>query len=186
MEGALMSTLHIDLETRSAAVSGLVEWLRFAGAEAETASFALKMREAADALLAQAERGDEYERLYRQAHLDYVTAEYKVEASDRQRDEALAALKASEEALRPFARFAEVYETDHVRRSGGRPENYDLSDAASVATGGRRDTETYRVLVVADLRRARSVTAQGSRPELADATNNPSSDPGTEQREAGV
>lgn len=84
-------------------------------------------------------------------------------------NEAMRRLEVAELALKPFAEFADVYDADHVRRSGGRPENYDLSDSGSVATGGRRDSETYRVLVVSDLRRAKSAL-ENSKAGLADAT----------------
>lgn len=73
-----------------------------------------------------------------------------------QRDSAL-------EALKPFA--------DTVERV--------------ILPGDTEDSRIVTSFTVRDLRRARSVLENGSA-NLADATNNPPSDPGTEQREAGV
>jgi hypothetical protein len=70
--------------------------------------------------------------------------------------DALAArLAVKDAALEPFVRFADVYDAEHIRRGGMKPEQYDLSDAQTVATGGRWEGETRRVIKVGDLRRAR-------------------------------
>jgi hypothetical protein len=80
---------------------------------------------AADALLAQAaELAEANGKLA--GRMDYLVglattadkhAIAAAESATRQRDEALAALKASEEALRPFAKVAEQYDgVEHVRR----------------------------------------------------------------------
>jgi hypothetical protein len=92
----------------------------------------------------------------------------------RQRDEALAALKGAREALEPFSEVAETEE--EVGR-----DDPDDDRILIVQTHGCQLAE----LTVEHFRRAKSVL-ENSKAPIADATNNPPSDPGTGQREAGV
>lgn len=137
------------------------------------------MNRAADALLAQAAELAEA-RAYHQDALQQLAA-----ARD-QRDEALAALKASEEALderidtawADGARFV-VNELDSLIPDSTLVRDK-LVDIDQMIARRYADAIASR-----KERRARSVLENGSA-TLADATNNPPSDPGTEQREAGV
>lgn len=165
-------------------IAGLVERLRsLADCDARAGEPLGKcMRRAADALLAQAAELAEVGARH-QKQVDYsIDLQRIVEAlcdgrmppepetsarhhydmaveATRQRDEALAALKASEDALKPFAAIDS--------RLGGR-HAFDEWVAGSVVFGIGSD----RVITVGDLRRARSAL-ENSKARLADAKNDP-------------
>lgn len=164
-------------------ISGLVEELRAAAHNVYTPdNVVLKLERAADALLAQAaelaEARAERDRAIgrRKVWHDFccrVLRQHRATTYEatRQRDEALAALKASEEretaaieAGRDLLSYLALY--DFKDRDPGEelPEHMARLTAALFA---------------------RSALENGPA-GLADATNNPPSDPGTEQREAGV
>ena len=217
-------------------IAGLVESARaLAGYNGTGANDAIReaLRDAADALLAQAaelaeareesarrlkcmdrradriiELGEDCKSLWDQGMRHVAVA---VEAT-RQRDEALAALKAAgeretalQDALKDCIETFELAETPafvdphhgvEVEALGVRIGFGALMASASASwrktlercgypSGGEFAVGPCHATVVSALSRARSAL-ENCKAGLADATNNPPSDPGTEQREAGV
>lgn len=143
--------------------------------------------EAADALLAQAA---EVEKLTARLafSLDEGTSwAVKAGLATRQRDKALAALKASEEALSALVNaraLKGVREVVAGWNGEGRADGpYQRHDARLGATLPK--TNCGAVYELDEAMTAARKALENSKAPLADATNNPPSDPGTEQREAG-
>lgn len=103
-------------------------------------------------------------------------ARLSIESATRQRDEALAALNASEEALKPFVTEFDERREAYIRRY---PRNLGVGAANFDAMPDEWKMENS-TFTMGQYRRARSVL-ENSKTRLADANSNP----GTEQREAG-
>lgn len=156
-------------------IAGLVEELRsLADCDARSGEpLGRCMRRAADVI----ERGHE--------HTEYIEAQWlakdaALKSATRQRDEALTALKASEEreaallaALRPFALAARDCDVEDDIRIGVVKPDQDIWESPVAMS-----------ITFAHVANALQLRENCKAP-LADATNNPPSDPGTEQREVG-
>ncbi|MCT4492686.1 hypothetical protein [Bosea minatitlanensis] len=155
-------------------IAGLVESLRsLADCDARAGEPLGKcMRRAADVI----ERGRE--------HIEYIEAQWlakdaALKSATRQRDEALAAIKASEE--RGAAKDAALRKVKHWAESRC-PCRHEEPNPCPLCGASVENLEACKS---AENTMPRDVL-QAIRSALADATNNPPSDPGTEQREAGV